>query len=41
MMRYGSSESWSDVMAARTATSPGAIRKKCKKVEVSTVSDKN
>ena len=30
MMRYGSSESWSDV-AARTATSPGAIRKKCKR----------
>jgi DNA-directed RNA polymerase specialized sigma24 family protein len=30
MMRYGGSESWSDV-AARTATSPGAIRKKCKR----------
>jgi len=30
MMRYGSSESWSDV-AARTASSPGAIRKKCKR----------
>ena len=34
MMRYGSSESWSDV-AARTATSPGAIRKKCKRCLVS------
>jgi RNA polymerase sigma factor (sigma-70 family) len=30
MMRYGSSDSWRDV-AARTATSPGAIRKKCKR----------
>jgi DNA-directed RNA polymerase specialized sigma24 family protein len=30
MMRYGSSESWSDV-AARTGTSPEAIRKKCKR----------
>ena len=30
MMRYGSSESWSDV-AARTATSANAIRKKCKR----------
>ena len=30
MMRYGSSESWSDV-AARTATSPEAIRKQCKR----------
>ena len=30
MMRYGSSESWSDV-AAKTATSQGAIRKKCKR----------
>jgi RNA polymerase sigma factor (sigma-70 family) len=30
MMRYGSSESWSDV-GARTATSANAIRKKCKR----------
>ena len=30
MMRYGSSESWSDV-AARTGTSPAAIRMKCKR----------
>jgi DNA-directed RNA polymerase specialized sigma24 family protein len=30
MMRYGSSESWSDV-AARTGTSPEAIRKKCER----------
>jgi DNA-directed RNA polymerase specialized sigma24 family protein len=30
MMRYGSSDSWSDV-AAKTATSPEAIRKKCKR----------
>jgi DNA-directed RNA polymerase specialized sigma24 family protein len=30
MMRYGSSESWSDV-AARTLSSPEAIRKKCKR----------
>jgi DNA-directed RNA polymerase specialized sigma24 family protein len=30
MMRYGGSESWADV-AARTATSANAIRKKCKR----------
>ena len=30
MMRYGSSESWRDV-AARTATSPAAIRMSCKR----------
>jgi DNA-directed RNA polymerase specialized sigma24 family protein len=30
MMRYGSLESWSEV-AARTATSPEAIRKQCKR----------
>ena len=30
MMRYGSSESWSDV-AARTATTPAAIRMSCKR----------
>jgi RNA polymerase sigma factor (sigma-70 family) len=30
MLRYGSSESWREV-AARTATSPEAIRKKCKR----------
>lgn len=30
MMRYGSSESWSDV-AAKTATSPAAIRMSCKR----------
>lgn len=30
MMRYGSSESWSDV-AARTATTPAAIRMRCKR----------
>ena len=30
MMRYGSSESWSDV-GARTGTSPEAIRKKCER----------
>jgi DNA-directed RNA polymerase specialized sigma24 family protein len=30
MLRYGSSESWSDV-AARTATSPAAIRMSCKR----------
>lgn len=30
MMRYGCLESWSDV-AAKTADSPGAIRKKCKR----------
>ena len=30
MMRYGSSESWKDV-AARTATSPAAIRMSCKR----------
>lgn len=30
MMRYGSSDSWSDV-AARTATTPAAIRMSCKR----------
>ena len=30
MMRYGSSDSWSDV-AAKTATSPSAIRMSCKR----------
>jgi DNA-directed RNA polymerase specialized sigma24 family protein len=30
MMRYGGSESWSDV-AARTGTTAEAIRKKCKR----------
>jgi len=30
MMRYGSSDSWSDV-AAKTATSPAAIRMSCKR----------